>query len=95
MKSYVKIPRGLLTHYRLTASERVVCMYLVCVSGTAKCCYPSYKHIAKELHFSVSTVEKAVKKLCDLNLICSRRRKNAKGGNTSNLYTILQDTYLL
>lgn len=52
-------------------------------------CYPSYKTIAEKMRVGVSTAIKAVKSLIDKGVVEVQQRKNENGGDTSNLYTIV------
>lgn len=52
-------------------------------------CYPSYKTIAEKMRVGVSTAIKAIKSLIDKGVIEVQQRKNENGGDTSNLYTIV------
>ena len=50
--------------------------------------WPSYNSLAKKTGYSVSTVQRAVKILCDRGLISYRHRYDPKGNQRSNLYQI-------
>lgn len=52
-------------------------------------CYPSYKTIAEKMRVGVSTAIKTVKSLIDKGVVEVQQRKNENGGDTSNLYTIV------
>ena len=50
--------------------------------------WPSHKSIAKRTCMSVSSVQRAIKSLCELGLLSYRNRYDEKGNKRSNLYQI-------
>jgi len=52
-------------------------------------CYPSQQTLAEEIGASVRSVNAAIANLKDLELIDIEHRRNENGGQTSNLYTLL------
>ena len=50
--------------------------------------WPSHKSIAKRTCMSVSSVQRAIKSLCELNLLSYRNRYDENGNKRSNLYQI-------
>ena len=50
--------------------------------------WPSHKSIAMRTCMSVSSVQRAIKSLCELGLLSYRNRYDAKGNKRSNLYQI-------
>ena len=50
--------------------------------------WPSHKSIAKRTCMSVSSVQRAIKHLCELDLLSYRNRYDEKGNKRSNLYQI-------
>lgn len=63
--------------------------YLVKMSNVKNTCYPAFATIAKDLGISRPTVVKAIKALANMDLISVEHQDDEKGGQTSNLYTIL------
>jgi len=53
-------------------------------------CYPAMSTIAKELHLSRRTVQRAVKDLEKTGYIKTEQRWRSKGGKSSLFYTILK-----
>jgi predicted transcriptional regulator len=54
-------------------------------------CFPSHNSIARRTCLSASTVQRAIKDLCDLGLISYANRYDDKGNYTSNHYFIQID----
>ena len=50
--------------------------------------WPSHNSIAKRTGLSVSSVQRAIKSLCDLGLLSYRNRYDEKGNKQTNLYQI-------
>ncbi|MGL5507602.1 MAG: helix-turn-helix domain-containing protein [Paraclostridium sp.] len=55
-------------------------------------CFPSYKTISSKMRVGLSTAIKSVKSLSDKGVIKIEKRKDDDGGDSSNLYTILNIT---
>ena len=54
-----------------------------------KQCFPSYRHIQKQLGLSRQTVWRTLELLVKEGLISREQRSSAHGDNDSNLYTLL------
>lgn len=67
---------------------RVVYMYLKDRSDAQGKCWPGIKTIARELHLSRSTVQRALKDLTAKGYLTKEERHRPNGSATSNLYTI-------
>lgn len=71
-----------------TMSDRAVLMALARRANLDGECHPSHATIALDIHGSVDTVQRALKRLMLAGLV-SRQLRNGKGGHrTSNLYTL-------
>jgi hypothetical protein len=69
-------------------SDRAVLMALARRANSDGECHPSHATIALDIHGSVDTVQRALKRLMLAGLV-SRQLRNGKGGHrTSNLYTL-------
>jgi GntR family transcriptional regulator len=53
--------------------------------------FPGRKHLAKQLHVSASTIDRAKAELTEVGAICERRRESEDGDWTSNLYHVHWD----
>lgn len=65
-----------------------VYMYLKDRCNQSSQCYPSIGTIAKELHLSRRTVERAVSDLVQAGLLTKEQRWRENGGKSSLLYTL-------
>ena len=65
------------------------CLILHCNNHSE--CFPSIKTIAAECNYGVSTVKRALNDLCEAGYLRKQVRfdERKKGGQTSNLYTLL------
>jgi hypothetical protein len=52
-------------------------------------CFPGHRLLADETGMSISSVKNAVSSLVALGLVSVKRRRRERGGQTSNLYTLL------
>ena len=73
---------------RLTSTEINVYQYLCSKANKEGECFPSQTTIAKAVNMHRSTVNQAIKRLQDKNLLMIMRRKRDNGGTSSNLYRI-------
>ena len=63
-------------------------MYLKDRSDKKGQCYPAINTIAKELHLSIRTVERAIQDLLAAGVLKKEQRWRENGGKSSLLYTI-------
>ena len=73
---------------RLTSTEINVYQYLCSKANKEGECFPSQTTISKAVNMHRSTVNQAIKRLQDKNLLIIMRRKRDNGGTSSNLYRI-------
>ena len=73
---------------RLTSTEINVYQYLCSKANKEGECFPSQTTIAKAVNMHRSTVNQAIKRLQDKNLLIIMQRKRDNGGTSSNLYRI-------
>jgi predicted transcriptional regulator len=73
---------------RLTSTEINVYQYLCSRANKEGECFPSQTTIAKAVNMNRSTVNQAIKRLQDKNLLIIMQRKRDNGGTSSNLYRI-------
>lgn len=73
---------------RLTSTEINVYQYLCSRANKEGECFPSQTTIAKAVNMHRSTVNQAIKRLQDKNLLIIMQRKRDNGGTSSNLYRI-------
>ncbi len=66
-------------------------MYLKDRSNTQGQCYPAIGTIAKELHLSRCTVERAIQDLITAGFLKKEQRWRKKGGKSSLLYTLIEE----
>ena len=70
---------------------RTVCMYLRDCAGGGSC-WPGVKTIARDLHLSLRTVQRALNELECAGYVQRQRRRHRENGRcTSNLYIINED----
>ena len=65
-------------------------MYLKDRSDKSGQCYPAIGTIARELHLSRRTVERAIGDLSKAGYIKKEQRWRKKGGKSSLLYTLIE-----
>ena len=68
---------------------KAVYMYLKDRSDKNGQCYPAIGTIAKELHLSRRTVERAIEDLSRAGFIKKKKRWRENGGRSSLLYTLI------
>ena len=73
---------------KLTATEINVYQYLCSRANKQGECFPSQTTIAKAVNMHRSTVNQAIRRLQDKNLIIIEQRRRDNGGTSSNLYRI-------
>ena len=73
---------------KLTAAEINVYQYLCSRANKQGECFPSQTTIAKAVNMHRSTVNQAIRRLQDKNLIIIEQRRRDNGGTSSNLYRI-------
>ena len=73
---------------KLTATEINVYQYLCSKANKQGECFPSQTTIAKAVNMHRSTVNQAIRRLQDKNLIIIEQRRRDNGGTSSNLYRI-------
>lgn len=67
-----------------------VYLYLSYRANTQGVCWPSKRLIAKDLHISVSTVERAVNDLRESGCILTTQRMRDSGAKSSLMYQLLK-----
>lgn len=67
---------------------RAVYMYLKDRTNKDGTCWPSVRTMARDLHFSRATVQRALNDLCTAGFLSRESRWRENGGCTSNLYKI-------
>ena len=74
----------------LKPRARLVLQCLVYHSDREGSCFPALKTIASECGYSLSTVKRALRELCEAGYIVIQERfdERKNGGQTSNLYTL-------
>lgn len=74
----------------LKLRARLVLQCLVYHSDREGSCFPALKTIASECGYSLSTVKRALRELCEAGYIVKQERfdERKNGGQTSNLYTL-------
>lgn len=73
---------------QLTSTEINVYQYLCSRANKQGECFPSQTTIARAVNLHRSTVNRAIKRLQDKNLIIIIQRRRVDGGTSSNLYRI-------
>lgn len=75
----------------LKPRARLVLQCLILHCNERRECFPSIKTIAAECNYGVSTVKRALNDLCEAGYLQKQARfdERKKGGQTSNLYTLL------
>jgi predicted transcriptional regulator len=68
---------------------KVVYMYLRDRTNASGTCWPGIKTIAKDLHLSRSTVQRALDDLTRCGFIKKKPRYRDNGSSSSNLYTVV------
>ena len=66
-------------------------MYLKDRSDKNGQCYPAIGTIARELHLSRRTVERAIRDLIQAGLLKTEQRWRENGGRSSLLYTLVEN----
>ena len=76
--------------YSSNLPHRAVAVYMYLKDRANKdgICWPSIKTIARELHLSRATVQRALNDLCAAGYLSKENRWRENGGCTSNLYKI-------
>ena len=73
---------------KLTSTEINVYQYLCSRANKQGECFPSQTTIAKAVNMHRSTVNQAIRRLQDKNLLIIEQRRRDNGGTSSNLYRI-------
>ena len=78
-------------HSALKPRARLVLNCLIMHANKDGECFPSIKTIAAECGYGVSTVKRALNDLCEAGYLQKQARfdERKKGGQTSNLYTLI------
>ena len=89
--SYTRIENSVIDNIEIFDKNDLLCYMVLCrfADNETSECFPSYKTIADKMRVSVKTAINAVKSLESKGIIHIENRKDSKGGDTSNLYTIL------
>lgn len=85
---FFQVPNAIYDNKELNAYELSLLQYLFRLSNNGEA-FPSLKNIAETLQCSVPTVNKTIKSLTKKSYIVKKARKNKNGGQTSNLYILL------
>ncbi|MCX7748250.1 MAG: helix-turn-helix domain-containing protein [Clostridia bacterium] len=75
---------------QLPSRAKTVMFYLINRSNKEFTCFPAIPTIAKETALSERTVQRALKELCEGGFIAKTSRYRENGGQSSNLYTLLE-----
>jgi len=80
--------------YAADLPHRAVAVYMYLKDRTNKdrTCWPSIRTIARELHLSRATVQRALNDLCVAGYLSKESRWRENGGRTSNLYKICDNS---
>ena len=73
---------------KLTSTEINIYQYLCSRANKQGECFPSQTTIAKAVNMHRSTVNQAIRRLQDKNLLIIEQRRRDNGGPSSNLYRI-------
>ena len=89
--SYTRIENLIIDNVEMFDKNDLLCYMVLCrfANNETSDCFPSYKTIAEKMRVSVKTAINAIKSLESKGIIHIENRKDSKGGDTSNLYTIL------
>jgi DNA-binding transcriptional regulator YhcF (GntR family) len=89
--SYTRIENSVIDNIEIFDKNDLLCYMVLCrfADNETSECFPSYKTIADKMRVSVKTAINAIKSLESKGIIHIENRKDSKGGDTSNLYTIL------
>ena len=89
--SYTRIENSVIDNVEIFDKNDLLCYMVLCrfADNETSECFPSYKTIADKMRVSVKTAINAIKSLESKGIIHIENRKDSKGGDTSNLYTIL------
>ena len=95
--SYTRIENSVIDNIEIFDKNDLLCYMVLCrfADNETSECFPSYKTIADKMRVSVKTAINAIKSLESKGIIHIENRKDSKGGDTSNLYTILISNFLL
>ena len=85
--NFIVVHNSVVRSKDLRPTEKIVYMCIKSYAFTGEC-YPSVKRLAEDAGVCERTVRRCVKTLCEKGLISVERRKNANGGNATNLYII-------
>lgn len=92
-KMHVQVDYGVIAdtkHFEKVYEKMVYVILCKYANWTSKTSFPSVTQIAKEAFCSENSVRRAIKKLEDIELIRVVPRKKREGGQTSNLYVLLE-----
>jgi len=88
LNTYFILPNDLFKQ-SISAYAKVLYAMLKRLSNKEGHCYPSRNKITKECGFSITTYKKAIKELTDNNLIQKQERFRQCGGQSTNLYILI------
>lgn len=91
VEGYATVPRWVVRQMDLTSHELAVLIALADRADKENVCWPSHVLLADGAGCSPRTVRRALEKLEKLGLVSWDTRKNERGGNESNLYTLHLD----
>ena len=84
---FVKANKLLLT-MKISDTELRLLMLIMLYSYKTGKCWASKNTMAGDMHTSVRTVERTLKKLADKNIIFIEHKQNRKGGTARNHYQV-------
>lgn len=85
--NFIKVHNNFVRSKELRPTEKIVYMCIKAYAYTGEC-FPSVKRLAEDAGVCMRTVQRCIKVLCAKGLLAVERRKNANGGNATNLYRI-------
>lgn len=89
---YAEIYHDVIDSRKLTINELAVFVALLRYAHRDTCeAFPSYQRLAKDLNSSKSTIRRTIESLIAKGVLLKEPRYNEKGGQSSNLYTVIDD----
>lgn len=73
---------------QLHAQDKLILVYIAKCENEQEPCFASVKLLAAKCGVSARTVQRILKKLCEVGLVSSTPRFRTDGSQTSNFYTI-------
>lgn len=89
---YAEVYHDVIDSRKLTINELAVFVALLRYAHRDTCeAFPSYQRLAKDLNSSKSTIRRTIESLIAKGVLLKESRYNDKGGQSSNLYTVIDD----